>query len=64
MQPAEFRTKIPSENKRKENELNSVMDCNDRFGQLGCGLFDSCVLLWFLRGKQVNTALVRFCPIL
>jgi hypothetical protein len=36
----DFPTKIPSENKRNENALNAVMDCNDRFGQLGCGLFD------------------------
>ena len=36
----DFPTTIPSENKRNENDLNAVMDCNDRFGQLGCGLFD------------------------
>ena len=57
----DFPTTIPSENKRNENELKAVMDCNDRFGQLGCGLFDCffcpfVVLAW----KKSEHGSVRF----
>lgn len=58
----DFPTTIPSENKRNENELNAVMDCNDRFGQLGCGLFDCffCPFVVLAWKKSEHGSLSKF----
>jgi hypothetical protein len=54
--PNKKKLKIPSENERNENELNSVMDCI--MTVLVSWVVSCFVLLWFLPGKQLR------CPAL